>query len=166
MNHLSIKIENLKEKIESAFSKVPLPHDEYLLSPACQDESDIEDFKGKNWKRWQDIPEQVIDCNYSSLPFLSPSALCFFLPAYLMYGLNHMNSSVLEFTIYKLIAPNNSKDKELSELFISWTTQLTFDQKIAVTLFLTYIKENFEYLSNDANEALESYWNNSKIINY
>lgn len=168
MNDRSINLEEVKKNIEFAFANVQFPGDEYLLDSTCQDESEIEDFKGRNWQRWQDIPPEIIDYNYSSLPFLTPIALLFFLPAYMIYGLENFDSNVLEFTVYKLIPPVNVNGQELKlkELFLSWVIQLTSDQQRAITLFLEYVKEQYEQLhctSNDANEALQSYWNNYEI---
>ncbi|MFM6348518.1 MAG: DUF6714 family protein [Dolichospermum sp.] len=164
MKSLQINSKEVKKRINSAFANIQLPSDEYLLHPACQDESEIEDFKGRHWQKWQDIPQEIIDYNYSSLSFLSPSALRFFLPAYMIYGLDNPNSNVLEFTVYKLIAPNDFNDLELRQIFFDWVSQLSSEQKTAITLFLKYIKQQYEqeeqYISNDANEALQNYWEN------
>jgi hypothetical protein len=161
MNNSTINVKEVKQGINSAFANVQFPGDEYLLNCASKDESEVKIFKGKNWQKWQDIPQKVIDYNYDSLPFLSPLALHFFLPAYMTYGLNNLSSNVLEFTIYKLIPPNNPNDLELRELFFFWVAKLTDEQKAAITLFLKYVKEQYEQLqslSNDADEALQSYW--------
>jgi hypothetical protein len=166
MNDRTINIKEVKQAINSAFANVQLPGDKYLLNCASEDESEVENFKGKNWQKWQDIPQEVIDYNYDSLPFLSPLALRFFLPAYMTYGLNNLDSNVLEFTIYKLISPNDSKGLELRELFFFWVSQLTEEQKMAITLFLKYVKVQYEqrqFFPNDADEALQSYWEHCHV---
>jgi|NOAtaT_7_FD_contig_91_75704_length_1265_multi_4_in_0_out_0_2 hypothetical protein len=158
MDQISISIEEVKTKIKLAFINVQFPGDENLLRSDSQDESEIEDFVNKDWQKWQDIPLEIIDYNNSSLCFFSPLALRFFLPAYLTYGLDHFESNTLVFTIYKLIKPDELK---LKEFFFSWVNQLSFDQRFAITLFLKYIKEQYDQiqcLPNEAEEALQSYW--------
>jgi GH15 family glucan-1,4-alpha-glucosidase len=166
MHQPLISIEEVKTKITSAFSNVQFPGDQFLLRLDSQDESEIEDFIDKNWRRWQNIPQEIIDYNNSSLCFLSPLALRFFLPAYLMYGLDYPDSNTLVFTIYKLIPPD---DPKLREFFSSWVNQLTEEEKAAIALFLRYIKEQYDQMQftpNDAEEALQGYWNNCEISNY
>ena len=162
MNSFFLKSKKkVREIIEIAFANIQFPGDENLLHPACQDSTEIESLKGHNWRYWQDIPGNVIDYHYDSLPFLSPEAFQFFLPAYMTYGLENINSNVLIFTIYSLIAPSNSNDPEMMELFLSWVTQLTPEQKDSIFFFLNYIQQESSQVEdglNDAGQALEGYW--------
>jgi len=93
------------------------------------------------------------------LCFLSPEAYPFFLPAYMIYGLEDPpDSNVLMFTVLDLIAPAPS-DPGLKEYFLSQIAKLTREQKKAITSFLEYVKEQHEdYLLDEADEALQSYW--------
>ena len=61
----------------------------------------------------------------------------------------------MPFTIYSLIRGDESYQKEF---FFSWVNQLTFEQKNAIILFLKYVKQMKLLTSNDAEEALQSYW--------
>jgi hypothetical protein len=158
MDKILISIEEVKTKIKSAFINVQFPGDEYLLHPDSQDESEIEEFTGKNWAKWQDIPPETIDYNNGGLCFLSPLAVRFFLPAYLMYSLDHFESNTLLFTIYSLI---KSDEPRLEKFFLSRINELSLEQRSAITLFLKYIKEQYDQMQcfpNEAEEALQSYW--------
>jgi hypothetical protein len=146
----------VKEKIKSAFANVHFPDDDSLLSPDSKDEEEIKDFKGKNWQNWEDVPKDIIDYNHSSLPFFSPSALIFLMPAYMMAGLNDTTTNTLLFTLFALTPNQNSGEPNPTEYFLSWTTQLTPDQRTSIVLFLEYIQEQIN--PEFASKALQSYW--------
>lgn len=159
MEQNTINIEHLKNQINCAFDNVKFPGDDNLLHPSCFDESEIQDFLNRNWSNWHEIEEEIIPHNYSSLVFLTPKAFCFFLPAYMLYGLNHPLSNVLEFTVYSLILRHDPQDPMILELCLSWFNNLNEAQKDTVTLFLKYIKKTPSYfLVDSATEALNSYW--------
>ena len=162
-SNFSINSKKVRNIIETAFANVQFPGEDYLLHATCQDSMEIDGLKGHSWEYWQDIPNDIIDYHYDSLPFLSPEAFQFFLPAYMIYGLNHKNSNVLTFTIYSLTAPDNPNYPEMMELFLSWIYQLTPEQKNAIVLFLKYNQQEYEQAKeqfNDAAQALKSYWIN------
>ncbi len=135
--------------LETAFQGVRFPEDENLLRADCQDDSEIRDFVGKGWHSWQEIPQDTISHNYGSLPFFSPSALIFLLPAYMSAGLDDLSSNEATFTVYRL---RPSEDKEY---FSKWTALLTSAQKKSIALFLQCA---IEHGLDGATEALDSYW--------
>ncbi|WP_353928957.1 DUF6714 family protein [Okeanomitos corallinicola TIOX110] len=155
--HSEVTLEYLKAQIEQAFAGVEFPGDDHLSD--TYDQSEIEDFQGNNWQHWNQIDCYLVNKNYSSLVFLTPEAFRFFLPIYIMCGLEHPSSNTLEFTVYSLILRNNSDDPELSKLCLSWFNILNSEQKKAVVLFLKYVRSKSEYgISDSASEALQSYW--------
>ena len=106
MSNVKATIEDVKKEIEDAFENVKYPGDEHLLHPRSYDSSEVEDFQGKHWKSWKELPREIINSNHSTLCFLSPEAYPFFLPAYMIYGLEDPpDSNVLMFTVYNLTAP-------------------------------------------------------------
>ncbi len=154
----NVKATEVKKEIEDAFKNVKYPGDEHLLHPQSYEESEVEDFKGKHWKSWKDLSREIINSNYSTLSFLSPEAYPFFLPAYMIHGLENPDSNVLMFTVYNLTASAPSEPR-LREYFLSRVAKFTSEQKKAITSFLKCVEEQYEeYSLGDADEALQSYW--------
>jgi hypothetical protein len=135
--------------LKTAFEGVQFPGDENLLRVDCQDDSEIRDFVAKGWHSWQEIPQVIIERNYGSLPFFSPSALIFLLPAYMSAGLDDLSSNAATFTVYRL------RPFEDREHFLEWTALLTPAQKKSIALFLQCaIAQGLD----GATAALDSYW--------
>lgn len=144
-----VDLATAQEVLETAFKGIQFPRDENLLRADCQDDSEIKDFVGKGWRSWQEVPRAMINHNYCSLPFFSPAALIFLLPAYMSAGLDGLSSNEATFTVYRL---RPSEDKEY---FLEWTALLTSAQKKSIALFLQCaIKHGLD----GATEALNSYW--------
>jgi hypothetical protein len=159
-----IDVDLVRERIESAFVNVRFPDDKFLFRAGSEDEEELKDFKGNNWRKWQDVPKEIIDYNHCSLPFFSSSALIFLLPAYMMVSLDDLTTNTLLFTLFALIPNQNSGDPNPSKYFLNWANQLTPEQKTAITLFLEYVEQEEEEpdsKSNFALQALQSYWKNS-----
>ncbi|MBW4497541.1 MAG: hypothetical protein KME26_31645 [Oscillatoria princeps RMCB-10] len=159
MSEFQVSAELVKQKIKEAFYGVEFPGDEHLLNPKSFDDSEIEDFKGKGWKLWENIPGEIIKYNYCSLPFFSPEAFLFVLPAYMIYALDNPQSNVSDFTVYSLT--DTSDKSEIREIFASRVSLFTEIQKEAIALFLEYEADQYDYRrypSNPASKALQSYW--------
>jgi hypothetical protein len=149
MNISSIDPDSVKANVKIAFASIKCPPDEQLLRPGCEGDSlEIKDFLSKNWEDWSNIPKEIIERNYCSLPFFSKSALLFVLPAYICAGLDDLGNNVAVFTAYRLDPMSDS------DFFVSWTSSLTMEQKTAVSLFLKCAND-----LDSASESLENYWN-------
>ncbi len=161
MSNVKATIEEVKKEIEDAFENVKYPGDEHLLHPQSYEESEVEDFQGKHWKSWKELPKETIDYNRSTLCFLSPEAYPFFLPAYMIHGLENPDSDMLTSTVYNLTVPDPS-DPGQREYVLSQMSKFTSEQKKAITSFLECVKEQDdeydEYDREDADKALQSYW--------
>lgn len=158
MDTLQLNFQLINNKIEEAFSHIFCPQEKELLHPSYHSSHfwEIEDFQGKNWESWQDIPYEILENNYSGLSFFSPEAFSFFLPAYLTQALAHPSGNLLIFTIYNL---TKRDDPEINFIFLSQVSQLTKQQKQAVIYFLEFVRDTPEYFAfKEANEALQSYW--------
>ncbi len=161
MSDFKASAELVKQKIKEAFAGVQFPGDEHLLNPKSFDDSEIEDFKGKGWKLWENIPGEIINYNYCSLPFFSPEAFLFVLPAYMIYALDNFESNVSDFTVYSLTDTSDYTESEIDEIFASRESLFTEHQKEAIALFLEHEAEQYDsrgYPSNPAYKALQSYW--------
>jgi hypothetical protein len=146
---MPIDLKSAKGSLEIAFAGVQFPGDTNLLRPDSQDDSDIKDFMGKGWHSWKDVPPEMVEYNHCSLPFFSPAALVFFLPAYMSAGLEDLSGNTATFTVYRL------RPSEDQEHFLKWTALLTPAQKNSIALFLQYASS---HSLDGASTALESYW--------
>lgn len=97
---------------------------------------------------WDRVPPQVIEAHYSALPLFSPSAFAYFLPAYLLYALDHFtpDSGPSEFTIYSLVI-----EEPVNEHHAAWHRErlkpLTRSQVNTVERFLDLVEADEEFAS-------------------
>jgi hypothetical protein len=80
---------SLVSQIRAAFGHRQYPGDENLVTADDFESLDVrKDFKGR---RWEDVPRDVLERNYCSLPFFTRVAFCYYFPAYLIYSLDPSN---------------------------------------------------------------------------
>ncbi len=158
------KVGRLSKVIDKAFAHVRYPGDTALVHPSYSGaNAEVRGFQGKTWTSdWRRIPREVIEENYSSLLFLSPKALRFFLPAYMTCALTRGNggrtSNVLSFTLYCLNPEVN--EQAFLEHFLGQVQGLTAQQREAVRSFLELIcdEHDDETLRREAADGLKRYW--------
>jgi hypothetical protein len=149
-------LESLKQKIKVAFADVPYPKG--VLAPhECDECREVRrTFLNKNWKT---IEPKILEENFGIVPLFSPEAFRYFLPAYLIYSLEHFSEkydTVCEFTIYGV-----SPSKEAIETRLDYLQQrfknFTSEQMSCIYEFLNYVRndENFESFSEEAKQAEE-----------
>jgi hypothetical protein len=149
------QLETLKHKIIDDFADVPYPKG--VIAPhnceECREVTTV--FANKNWKT---IEPEILEDNFGVIPLFSPEAFHFFLPAFLIYSLEHFlekYNTVCEFTIYA-VSPN----KETIERSNYWQQKyrhFNLEQMNSIYEFLVCIRkhENFESFSEEAKEAEE-----------
>jgi len=108
--------------------------------------------------RWQDISDRHIEECSDALGYLCPVGFRYYLPARMIYVLNHYRSShcwAVENTIYGLCTSGRLHDYRPHQFAI-----LSQEQSRAVCLFLWYLVEcGHGYVDEDAVvEALTRYW--------
>jgi len=145
--------------IEEAFATSGYPGDDHIAHHQNYNPSDgwncAEVFRGK---AWQDVePAALIKC---AIPFLTPEAFRYFLPAYMLGKLLHPTEADVagDFIVYSLVPP-----KEDDHL-VAWRKQLeplTPAQKRAVRMFLEVIANDPDDIFRDAQNALDGFWNKS-----
>jgi hypothetical protein len=97
----SEEVESLKAKVSAAFDGVPRPPAGGVVRCDCWECAGVaKSFAGRGWR---EVGAEVLEENYHTLPLLSPAAFRHFLPAYLLYSLEHFElSGVCEYTLYAL----------------------------------------------------------------
>ncbi len=81
------EVEALKARVAAAFADVPPPPEGGLVSHPCEECAGVaRSFAGL---RWGEAGAEVLEENYDKLPLFTPAAFRHFLPAYLLYSLEH-----------------------------------------------------------------------------
>ena len=89
----------LKQLICAAFPAGRL-HDLTVALHACPECDRVnDDFRGK---RWTEVDAPTIEYHFDSLPLLSPDAFRHYVPAYMVYAIDHPDSTIAEFLMYSM----------------------------------------------------------------
>lgn len=143
------------QEIEAAFSGLSPPGDEELLHPQCMDDGDIVDFYGA--PDVAGLADDFFVRNYAAPSFFSAAAFQYYMPAFMIWSLNHSDSPEYapESTI-RAFNPTND-DPKLYEFQISKFVLFNERQRAAVVRFLQAFAADPD-LGPIADEALRSYW--------
>ncbi|MBI9019351.1 MAG: hypothetical protein JEZ07_19030 [Phycisphaerae bacterium] len=148
------------ELIHEAFGDLKYPGTGCIKAKYA-DESEIDEFYYRN-KVWQKITINDINNRYFELPFLAPGGLRFFLPAFIVNGINYTYDVPLFCLLSRLTAPRNSESKEYVE-FQNYFRGYDVQQMNAIRYFLNYILLVFGEYRKETQEALDSYWDEAVI---
>jgi len=135
------RIAELKRKIGEAFNGVPIPARDRIALHQCDSCAALRNaFAGKDWRS--------LDCGFleqyfSKLPLLSPEALPYFLPAYLLCALAHFDPDniVAEFTVYHL-TPSEPTDEDHADWWREKLRFFTAEQIAVVSEFMQLVREH------------------------
>ncbi|MCY1031136.1 hypothetical protein OV207_06680 [Corallococcus sp. BB11-1] len=146
----------LRQQIEDAFSDVPRPDDSCIAyAPEAWETAELSrDFRGMHWK---DVPAQRIRQHAAHLSLLSPEALHYYLPAYLLAALT--DPDVRDFLLSQLSIPDESHP-ELRTHFKSRFDTLPPQQRNVVQTFLRRMRDEASgpIARRHWSQALETYW--------
>ncbi len=145
----------LIDEIERAFADGVPPPDDRLLHPDCRDDVDILEFFGGPLR--SELRDQTIVTHYAALTAFSPEAFQYYLPAFLIWTLNHLDDGEYA-TESTLVALDPGTEREmLHEFRKSHFDLLTAEQIAAVRHALWHIAEHPD-LGEFAESALVNYW--------
>lgn len=100
-------LELLRREIEEAFSDVPYPGDNNIVSHKCWECDEIlETMRGTHWKDWVTGPPENCRELMGALFLLTPEAYRFYFPAYLIHSIEYYEDSNIDSVISSLIPPN------------------------------------------------------------
>jgi adenine-specific DNA methylase len=102
----SEKAHSLKKEIAEAFENVDYPKG-FITDHECEECFGVrKTFLNKNWKQ---ITPEILQENYDKLPLFSPEAFHCFLPAYLIYAIDHIDEDdeVYDFCCYHFMLGKN-----------------------------------------------------------
>ena len=149
------RVERVRQAVREAFADVPYPGDKAIVNnPDDWEGRDINlDFEGYHWR---ELPHAVVSYDYCALPLLSAKGLQFYLPAYIMAGLDG-DTNVLDWTVMHLGPSKGHADDDFKRRYVSFTP----GQRRAIRLFLEYVRDsklNIVGCAEKAQEALDKYW--------
>jgi len=154
--------DKLINEISEAFAKVSLEDGIGILEAEaldlCESDKKLEKARKSDFrKKWNEIPESIIEEHYSALCFMDAKGLRFNLPAYMIFALKnweHSASASIDAPIYALANVESEQFQEEWSIF-------TIEQRKAITKFLKYmvIEVPDGYVdSSQASLAYEKTW--------
>jgi len=158
------RIAELKRKIADAFKGVPAPAHDRIALHECDECTELRDaFAGKDWRS---MDCEFLEAYCSRLSLLSPEALPYYLPAYLLCALDNFDpdNMVAEFTIYHL-----SPEERIAQSHAEWWREqlrfLTAEQMAVVGEFMQLVREHegFRVYLGDVgpkHEQFREHWTN------
>ena len=147
-------LEPIQATIEAAFADTPRPPDAELLHERCSDDNDIAALYGV--AHWRELDDATIEREYAALSFLSPAGFRHFIPAYLRFGLRHLDTgaAAVDSTIWSL-SPPRYDDPGLQAFTESKLEPLDDRQRAAAVAFLDAVRElGDEHVAAEAELAL------------
>jgi hypothetical protein len=142
--------------ISDVFPRGDPPAKEQLSDGDCEDSNWIrQDFYGVEWWKAED---NIIRNNFAQLPFFTPGAFHYYLPAYLLYVLDDLtdDDTVLEYLLYSL----RPSERELSMKWLTERKQLfSENERNVLVSFLQRIldQQELDHFHNDTEKALR-FW--------
>jgi len=92
--------EELLALIAKAFADVERPGKDEITAHECGECDEVREDFGHYTR--EAIPQKRLEYHASALPLLTAKAVQYFLPAYMAYSVNHLESGVTEYTLYHL----------------------------------------------------------------
>lgn len=166
MSNNDTTVREVLHVITEAFHSVQYPGDDNLITNRNDLESlEIElAFRGR---KWQDLSFETVFKHRDSLPFFSPSAFRYYLPAYMCFSItNYSDSDTLpEYVVYQLSPPSNASQADEWQRFESNCSAFTKDQRKAIAVFLAYLWEHHsdDFPFCEPRKALETYWSRDPV---
>jgi len=147
---------SVRESIASAFKEVPYPGDDHIALHECLRCRELrDDLRGKSS---QVLADSVLEHNCGDLALLSPTAFHYFVPAYMLYSLNHPDSEVAFFTCQGLgMAGFDGFYLERFRLF-------SLQQKEAAIAFLEFFKSHEREDDDPDIRERQEYQNKSDVV--
>jgi hypothetical protein len=131
----------LQADIRAAFAQAVRPTADLIAPHQCDECARIRSEFSQAHR--DALPDAFIEEHRSALPLLSPEALLYFLPAYLLYALDHLTSrtGASEMTVYA-VTPNSSTDAALEDWARERVALFTDEQAGVIDRFLELVQHD------------------------
>jgi len=136
----------VRDAILRAFGSLEQPRGAELAPHQCDECDELRNNLSSH--RFDQVPDEVLDGEYSSLPLLGPLGLQYYLPAYMLRALKQPAWFGVENLLYHLNADTSRKPEYWAPRLAVFTSQ----QRAAVLAFLAWL----ESISSDATYISEA----------
>ena len=161
MDDLDDEIRRAKVQVRSAFAQVPCPDADRFLDPRRWpgEAKALRDLRRGDWRRWWDVPPEVLDCNHEAVVLLASEALRFFLPAFMTLALDRHDTGNSPVGLL-LVVLTPGETSAARRAFEGRFGDLDGPQRDAVASFLRLWRDRLgdDLDANQARIALERYW--------
>ena len=114
-----------------AFQHAPRPTPEEITPHRCCECDRVrDDFAPYSV---DDVPDEVVEYHYDSIPLMSPKAFRYYLPRYVRFTCEHPASNVTDTLLFNL-----SPDNPTSEFWSGRTDLFTLEERRAIIDYLSY----------------------------
>lgn len=137
-------------EVQEAFAGAILARGESVTVPTYDDEGASSTFEGR---RWQEVDRHELAMVTACLWFLTPAAVCAYLPAFLVASLEEPQSGIADATIRFIIPPKGNNRRPS---FAAWWSLLSRRQQSAVVAFLRAMPESVPNEYAETVSALEA----------
>ena len=138
----SKRAKEVARQIEGAFADVSYPRDIRLTEGSSSDAFETEQFL-KN-RKWQDLELNELVRNHESVFFLTPEALRYYIPAFLLSSvLNYKEANPIPDTLIFLLTPPATEDPASRIRFNARFGQFNKAQRQTIKAFLEFIRDEY-----------------------
>ena len=133
--------EALKTKILQAFAGAECPPEDQIALHECEECAELRAaFAGIRWDAMEDA---LVEAHENSLPLLSPEAFAYFLPAFMLYAVDHLTwrDSPSEYTVYA-VGPDRPQNEDRADWYRERFKALTREQAEVVDEFLALVERD------------------------
>jgi hypothetical protein len=118
-----MKIDELFQLLESAFSEVPMPPEDCIVCHECEECFSLRDEVCGRTPN--ELTDTWVEQNFDKLPLFSDDAKRFYFPAFLRFASLNPDSLVTQFTLYSLsddfrMQPSGSYSMKQSQAILSF----------------------------------------------
>jgi hypothetical protein len=135
-----MRAEEVAEQIRRAFSAAPYPGDNRLTQGSSLEATQVSNFlKGR---RWQDLGVEELALNHESLFFMTPEAIRYYIPAFLIASVRHYDDSdKIPGTLLFFLNPCAMTDSEYASRFRERFDVFDHSERGAITAFLEFLRD-------------------------
>ena len=160
-----MKPDEIVAKIEQAFAKVTRGagvtlHETKVIDAHGSERDRAKARRKDTERRWQNVPDAVIEAHPEALSFLDPAGFRYYLPAYMRWSLLHFKTSdslSSDYTIYALAPSGNKGVTDWNRERWGWLSQ---EQANVILEFLRFMAEHGKGRTDAfmARLAIDAFW--------
>ena len=135
-----MRADEVVQQIERAFNGERYPGDNRLTQGSSMEAAEIRDFLRS--RHWQDLRLDELVHSHASLFFMTPEAVRYFLPAFLIASVQHYDDSdQIPSTLLFFLNPYAMSDSAYQSRFRERFESFNNSERAAIRAFLEYLRD-------------------------